>query len=118
MKAYVLLKPNSMIYSCGLQVDKNGAHRTCLIGFKHSKTAQRVKIKLENATHEQIVVGLVDTEDIGFSTMVRLNNLAVLLAEKYTDDGDELGFTGHLDTTDYGIDEHNAAYLDIIYENS
>ena len=118
MKAYILLKPNRMIYSCGLKADNRGTYRTCLIGFRFPKVAEGVKAKLQNTIEEPVDIGMVDTEDTNFVTMVRLNNLAILIAETYTDEGDKLGFTGHLDTTDYGIDEDNAAYLDVIYENS
>jgi hypothetical protein len=117
MKAYVLLKPNRMIFSCGLQVDQQKIYKTCLIGFKSPMIAQNVRVKLEDAIKEDITVGIVDTEDASFVTMVRLNNLAVLLAEKYTDEGSELGFVGNLDATDYGIDQDNATYLDVIYKN-
>jgi hypothetical protein len=118
MKLYLLGK-GTRIFSTQIRTKVTDITQTCLIGIPQKKIANDIYRQLyKNEPNLHILE--IDNDCAQFTTMMCLNNLAMLVSEKCEIDADESTFVFQGSVLNYKIDIDNdhRLYLDTIYENS
>ena len=118
MKLY-LLGTGSRIYSTQICTKVTDITQTCLIGIPQKKVATDLYKQLYKHEPELHIIE-IDDECAEFTTMMCLNNLAMLIANDCEIVADESTFLfqGNVLNYESDIDDDHRLYLDVIYENS
>lgn len=120
MSLYLLRKGN-MVYSTRIKITKNVSSKTCLVGLVNKKEAVRLQSYITSVYklfENELVVQEIDYKSIEFSTALRLNNLAILIASDFTIHDTDLHFNGDILNNEHDIDNDNRKYLNVIFDNS
>ena len=112
------LKIGSNVYSTRLKTTNRVLKKTCMIGLTDRETAIHLESKLhcfEPGLGNNIQISEIDYTSPEFSKMMRLNNMALLIADGFKHHEDSIIFSGDLLDIELPIDDSNRAYLEMIY---
>lgn len=114
-----LLTIGRTVYSTRIKTDARSMTKTCIVGMPDRQTAINLSTHLMILSVEDNVhVSEVDYESAKFASMLRLNNLALLITSDYEFDDKIISFSGDLLDVELPIDDDHRKYLELLYQNS
>ena len=112
-----LLTIGRTVYSTRVKTEARSMTKTCIVGMPDWQTAKKLSTHLMSV-EENVQVSEVDYESAEFASMLRLNNLALLITSDFEFDDKIISFSGDLLDVELPIDDDHRKYLELVYQNS
>ena len=108
------------VYSTRLKTQARTHTKTCIVGLPDMQTATDLRRCVESTVNktETVQVLEMDYESPEFTSMLRLNNLALLITSDFEYNEKIVSLQGDLLDIELPVDDENRHYLDRIYETS